>query len=49
MEELGIPRGLQRSLLTEFLQVINFSNQSIEDYLDQPAPMEGLTTGKVMN
>lgn len=49
MKELGIPRGLQRSLLTEFLQVINFSNQSIEDYLDQPAPMEGLTTGKVMN
>lgn len=49
MEELGIPRGLQRSLLTEFLQVINFSNQSIEDYLDQPAPMEGLTTGKIMN
>ncbi|MHC5250602.1 NADH-dependent flavin oxidoreductase [Enterococcus sp. LJL90] len=49
MNELGIPRGLQRSLLTEFLNVINFSNQSIEDYLDKPAPMEGLTTGKVMN
>lgn len=49
MDELGILGGLQRSLLTEFLQVINFTNQPIEEYLDKPAPMEGLTTGKVMN
>lgn len=44
MDELKIPRGLQRSLLTEFLKVINFTNEeNLDSYLDQPAPMEGLT------
>lgn len=43
MDELKIPRGLQRSLLTEFLQVIDFTDQTAaNDYLHHPAPMEGL-------
>lgn len=46
MDELKIPRGLQYSLLTEFKEVMNFTNVTVHsDFLNQPAPMEGLTKG----
>lgn len=43
MDELGIPGGLQRNLLTDLPGPINFTNETSQNYLNHPAPMENLT------